>query len=157
MPYRAPAVLRENSRVAGKNRTANRKTPRGSRKKPNLGRSPTGRQGTVDVNSHIPCRVPAVLWRDLENSLSKRHGRSTARSRHGLCEQITVALCFSSRKDTIEILATRHGRDVPWYVWISLYWDAADLRWQQKSGEARQQVTWSHTDSKEPVTTWRQR
>ena len=48
MPCYAPAVLRqcrvlcESPRVAGKIRTANRETPRGSRKKPNLGRSPTG-------------------------------------------------------------------------------------------------------------------
>ena len=53
-------VLRESPRVAGKRRTANRETPRGSRKKPNLGRSLTGRRETADVNPHVPCR--AVPW-----------------------------------------------------------------------------------------------
>ena len=50
-------VLRESPRVAGKIRTANHETPRGSRKKPNVSRSPTGRRETTDVNSQIPCRV----------------------------------------------------------------------------------------------------
>ena len=71
-------VLRESPRVAGKIRTANRGTPRGGRKKPNVGRSPTGRGETVDVNSHIPCRAPAPFYHGLEKSLAKRHDRSTA-------------------------------------------------------------------------------
>ena len=56
IPCCAPAVpqqcrvLRESLRVAGKIRTANRKTPHGSRKKPNLSRSPTGCRETADVN-----------------------------------------------------------------------------------------------------------
>ena len=53
-------VLRERPHVVDKIGTANRETPRGSPKKPNLGRS------TADVNSHIPCRAPAVLCRGLE-------------------------------------------------------------------------------------------
>jgi hypothetical protein len=69
IPCRAPAVLRhrhvlrESPRVAKTSRTANRETPRGSRKKLNQGRSPTGRRETADVNSHVPCRVPAVALR----------------------------------------------------------------------------------------------
>ena len=98
-PYRAPAVscranldmaccapavirkcrvIRESPRVAGKIPTVDRETPHGSRKKPNLGRSPTRRREKTDVNSHIPCRAPAMLCRVLEKSLAKRHGRSTA-------------------------------------------------------------------------------
>ena len=73
--FRHCRVLRKSPRVAGKIRTGNRKTPRGSRKKPNLGRSSTGRLKTADVNSHIPCR--AVPCRGLQKSLQKLHGRST--------------------------------------------------------------------------------
>ena len=91
MPRCAPAVLRqcrvlsECPRVAGKIQTTSHETPRGSRKKPNLGRSPIGRRETADVSSHIPYRVPAVLWRDLEKSLAKRRSRSTAWARHRIC------------------------------------------------------------------------
>ena len=70
-------ALREVPRVAGKIQTANRGTPRGSRKKPKLGISPTGSL-SADVNSNIPCRAPAVLCRGLEQSHAKRHGRGTA-------------------------------------------------------------------------------
>ena len=41
---------------------------------------------TLNVNSHMPCRAPAVLCRDLGKSLSERRGRSTAGARHGMCE-----------------------------------------------------------------------
>jgi hypothetical protein len=37
-----------------------RRTPRGSRKKPNAGRSPTCRLWTADANSHTPCRSNAA-------------------------------------------------------------------------------------------------
>ena len=37
-----------------------RGTPSGSRKKPNPGRSPTGRLSTTDVNAHMPCRAHAA-------------------------------------------------------------------------------------------------
>jgi hypothetical protein len=37
-----------------------RGTPRGRRKKPNAGRSPTCRLWTADANSHIPCRSHAA-------------------------------------------------------------------------------------------------
>ena len=43
----------------------------------------------------------AVLCRDLENSLAKRHDRGKAGARHGTCESNTVALCCSNGKDTI--------------------------------------------------------
>ena len=90
-PCYAPAVLRqchfllETSRIFGKIRTAYREISRGSRKKTNLDRPPTGRRETVDVNSHITCR-------GLEESLTKRHGRSTARARHGMCELAFMSL-----------------------------------------------------------------
>jgi hypothetical protein len=106
-----PAVSVKVRVVAGKIRTANllptpssnnlRETPPVSRKKPKVGRSPTGRRETADVNSHMPCRSPAALCRGLEKSLSKWHGRGTARARHGMCELNTVALCKSYGNDTI--------------------------------------------------------
>jgi hypothetical protein len=80
MPCRAPAinrqyrVLRESPR--GRRKYPNsqsysltdwyasnnnpRGTPRGSRKKPNPGRSPTCRLWTADANSQMPCHVHAV-------------------------------------------------------------------------------------------------
>jgi hypothetical protein len=70
--YRAvPLPSSDSPRVAGKIPTANRETPCGSRKKPNLGRSPTCCRETADVSLRLPCR-------GLEKSLAKRHGRSTA-------------------------------------------------------------------------------
>ena len=54
-----------------------RETPRGSRKKPNLGRSPRGRREAADVSSHISWCAVALLCRGREKSLAKRHGRST--------------------------------------------------------------------------------
>jgi hypothetical protein len=78
-----------------------RETPPVSRKKPNVGSSPTGRRETADVKSHVPCRSPAALCRGLEKSLSKRHGRGTTQARHGVCELNTVALCKSYGNDTI--------------------------------------------------------
>ena len=106
MPYRAnshrpccaPAVLRQcrvlrkSPRVAGKNRNVNRETSRGSSNKPKLGRSPTGCRETAHVNSHIQCRVPAVLCSGTEKSFEKLHDRSTAGTRHCICESNTVAL-----------------------------------------------------------------
>ena len=87
MPLPCP-VLRESPRVVGKIRTANRETPRGNRKEQNLGRSPTGRRKTADVISHIRCRADTMLCRGLEKSLAKRHSRSTAGARYGMCELV---------------------------------------------------------------------
>ena len=53
----------------------------------------------ADVNSHIPCRVPAVLCCGFEKSLAKRHGQRTAGARHNMCESNTVALSYSNGKD----------------------------------------------------------
>jgi hypothetical protein len=78
-----------------------REIPRDSRKKPNLGRSPTGTRETADVISHMPCRAHAVLCRALEKLLSKQHGLRTAWERHGMCELNTVALCKSYGDSTI--------------------------------------------------------
>jgi hypothetical protein len=60
-----------------------RGTPRGSRKKPKAGRSPTGRLSTP------------VLCRGLE-----KNGMGAALARHGKCESDTAALCKSNGKDT---------------------------------------------------------
>jgi hypothetical protein len=54
------------------------KCPRGSQKKPNLGRSPTGHQETAYVHSHMPCC-------GLENLLSKRPRQSIVGAWHGMC------------------------------------------------------------------------
>jgi hypothetical protein len=77
MPCRAPAILRH-YRVHRKSPRGSRKylnylsysltdwyvsdnklrgTPRGSRKKPNAGRSPTFCLKTADANSHMPCHA----------------------------------------------------------------------------------------------------
>jgi hypothetical protein len=45
--------------------------------------------------------VHAALFRGLEKLLSERHGRGMARTRHGMCESNTVALCKSNGKETI--------------------------------------------------------
>jgi hypothetical protein len=66
-----------------------RECPRVSRKKPNLGRSPTGCRETADVNSHIPCPSPAAPMPPYAvalKSLSKQYGRRTARAQHGMCD-----------------------------------------------------------------------
>jgi hypothetical protein len=34
----------------------------------------------------FPCGAHAAVWLGLEKSLSKLHGRGTARARHGMCE-----------------------------------------------------------------------
>ena len=86
MTCRAPAVLRqcrvlrESLRVTGNIRTANREISRGSRKKTNLSRSPTGRRETVDVSSRIQCRAPAVALRSRLQSgmVGARQGHSTS-------------------------------------------------------------------------------
>jgi hypothetical protein len=78
-------------------------TPRGNRKKPNAGRSPTCRLWTTDANSHMPCHAHVTLCRGLEKSLSERR-RGMARARHGMCEPNTAALCKSNGKDTIYTL-----------------------------------------------------
>jgi hypothetical protein len=49
-----PAILRQ-WRVL-------RESPRGNRKKPNVGRSPTCRLWTADAYSHMPCPCHAVSW-----------------------------------------------------------------------------------------------
>ena len=67
------------------------------------GRSRTwaDRPQAVHVNSHMSCRAHAVLYRDLEKSLAKRHGRNTAGARHGMRESNTVTLCYWNGKDTL--------------------------------------------------------
>jgi len=62
-----------------------RGTPRGSRKKPNAGREPTG---------HI---LMAMLCRGLEKN---GHGQSPLWVWHGKCESDMAALCKSNGKDT---------------------------------------------------------
>jgi len=113
MPYSAPAILRQ-YRVLRESPCGSRKypncysysltdwyasdnnlrgTPYGSRKKSNAGRSPTCRLWTADASSHMPCHAHAALCRDLEKSLSERHGHGMAWAPHGMCESNTAAQC----------------------------------------------------------------
>jgi len=80
-----------------------RVTPRGSRKKPNAGRKPTGRLST------------AVLYRGLDKNgmVGAWHGHG-----HGKCESDTAALCKSNGKYTFYTLSgtawheERHGHEM---------------------------------------------
>jgi hypothetical protein len=125
MPCRAHAiprqyhVLRESPRVSRKypncysysltdwyaSENDLRGTPRGSRKKPKAGRSPTCRLWTADANSYLPCHAHAALCRGLEKSFSERHGRGMAQARHGsgmACLIHTRPHCVNSNgKDTV--------------------------------------------------------
>jgi hypothetical protein len=85
----------------------------------NLTRSLTGRRETADVNSHIPCRAPAVLCRGLEKSQS---GMVGARQGYGMvCLNHTQSQCvIQVRKTQSKSSATRHGKGTAWCVWISL-------------------------------------
>ena len=67
-------VLRESPRVSGKTRTANREIPRGSRKKPNLGRLLIVRRETADVNLHAPCRAMPWPWEVAYKAAWSEHG-----------------------------------------------------------------------------------
>jgi hypothetical protein len=76
-------------------------------------RTRTGRPHAVSgrpVLIHI-CHANAALCRDLEKSLSERHGRGMARARHGMCESNTAALCKLNGKGTILTPSgtARHG------------------------------------------------
>jgi hypothetical protein len=116
MPSRAPAILRQYRVLRESPRVSRiypncqsytltdwcasdnlRGTPRGSRKKPNLGRSPTYRLWTVDANSHMPCHAHAAL----AVAVRSRFHNGMVRARHGMCESNTAALCKSNGEDTI--------------------------------------------------------
>jgi hypothetical protein len=68
----------------------------------------------ADPNSHMPCHAHTALCRDLEKSLSERHGRGMARVRHWrsmACENQTRPHCvYQMRKTQFKSLAARHGR-----------------------------------------------
>jgi len=67
-----------------------------------------------------PCRVPAVLLRGLQKSLSEWHVRSTARAQHGhgmACVNETRWHCVNQMgKTQSKTLAARHGRERAWNV-----------------------------------------
>ena len=134
-------VLRENPRVTGKIRTANRETPRGSRKKPNPSRSPTGRRETTNVNSHIPCRAVPWPWEVTLKAAWSEHGMGTTwyvwintsrlSTACGRSAQVrflpTATRSFTiGRSDfsgytrifTKDTAWSEHGRGTAWYVWI---------------------------------------
>ena len=81
MTCRAPAmslprrVLRESPRLAGKIRTANRETPRGSRKKPYLGRSLIRTHHAVPLS----CRTVALKNRLQSGMVGARLGHGIVR------------------------------------------------------------------------------
>jgi hypothetical protein len=128
MPCRAPAilrqcrVLRESPRGSLTDSYASvnnlRGTPRGSRKKPNAGRSPTCRLWTTDANSHMPCHAHAALCRGVEKSLSERHGRGMALAQHvrGMaCVNQTRPHCVNQMgKTQSKLSAARHDRGTAW-------------------------------------------
>jgi hypothetical protein len=95
-----------------------RGNPRGSRKKPNAGRSSTCRLWMANANSHVPCHAHAALYRGLEKPLSERHGRGMA------CVNPTRSHCVNQMgKTQSNPLAERHGRGtvgrgmgMAWYV-----------------------------------------
>jgi hypothetical protein len=107
MPSRAPAILRQCHVL--------RESPRGSRKKPNAGRSPTYRLWTADANSHMPCHAHAALCHGLQKSLSERLGRGMA-----YVNQTWPHCANQMGKTQSKPLAARHGRGTAWHVWISL-------------------------------------
>jgi hypothetical protein len=135
-------VVRESPRVGGKIRTANRETPRGSRKKPNLGRSSRGRRETANVKSHIQggsnmTGTNCDLFTHNESRSYLNHlvqcralpwpwefAFRTAWSQHSMaCEDQTRPRCvIQMRKTQSKSLATRHGRGTVWYVWVSVKW-----------------------------------
>jgi hypothetical protein len=97
-----------------------RGTPRGSRKNPNVGKSPTCRLWTADANSHKPCPCRAVPWpwkvfseRHVRGMVGRgmgaerggmgaeRGGIGTVWTRHGMRESNTGALCKSNGKGAI--------------------------------------------------------
>jgi len=88
-----------------------REYPGSSRKKPNVGRSLTGRLSTAHVNSHMPSRAPAVLCFGLEKLLSGRNG-------HGMvCVNQARPHCVNKiGKTQYKPLQTRPGRGTAWYV-----------------------------------------
>jgi hypothetical protein len=91
-------------------------TPRGSRKKPNEGRSLTCRLWKADANLNIPCRSHAALCRGLERSLSEGHSRGMAGERHGMGE--SRPHCANQMgKTQSRPLAERHGMCELAYMW----------------------------------------
>jgi hypothetical protein len=123
VPYRAPAmpcranshmpfyelavlrqwrVFRESPRVYGKIRTANRETPHGSRKKPNLRRSPTGRKEMAGINSHTPSRAHAVPLPCCAVALGRHLQSDMVGARHGMCE-LALNQSFEVRNVSVDV------------------------------------------------------
>ena len=75
-----------------------------------VGRNRTlaGSQKAVERRLTLIRTYHAVLSRGLEKSLAKRHGRSTAAARHGMCE-----LAFNSHDIFLHISAQNVGKGPP--------------------------------------------
>jgi hypothetical protein len=141
MPCHAPVILRQ-CRVLRESPCGSRKypncqsysltdwyashnnlrgTPRGSRKKPKAGRSPTCRLWTADANSHMPCprrahyvpmpRCAVALRSRFQNGMVVA-GTGVAWARHGMCET-RPQYVFKWERHNLK-LASRHGRGTAW-------------------------------------------
>jgi hypothetical protein len=135
MPCRAPAFLRQcrflRESPRGRRNYPNcysysltdwyasdnlRGTQRGSRKKPNAGRSPTCRLWTVDYISHIPCHAMPMPRCAVDLRSCFQNGMVVAWHGRGMgCVNQTRPHCVSEMGKThSEPLAVRHGRGTAW-------------------------------------------
>jgi hypothetical protein len=136
MPCRAPAILRQCLVLCERPRSSRkypncysysltdwyacdnslRGTPRGSRKKPNAGWSPTCRLWTAEAISHMPWHAHAALCCSLEKSLPKRHGRGMHGRGMAFVNQ-TRPYCVKQMGKTPSkplVAWERHGRETGW-------------------------------------------
>jgi hypothetical protein len=92
-----------------------RGTPRGSRKEPNAGRSPTCRLWT---NSHMPCHALAAPMSRCAMALRSRFQNGMVMPRHGrglLCVNDTLPHCVNEMgKTQSKPLAARHVSGTAW-------------------------------------------
>jgi hypothetical protein len=86
---------------------------------PNAGTSPTCRLWMADVNSHIPCRSPAVALRG-----RFQKGIFVAWQGKGMAcvNQTRPHSVNQMGKTQSKPLAKRRGSGTAWYVWTRLYW-----------------------------------
>jgi hypothetical protein len=138
MPCRAPTILRQ-CRVLRESPCGSRKypycysysltdwyasdnnlrgIPRGSRKKPNAGRSPTCRFRTADANSHLPYHAHAVPMPRCAVALRSRFQNDMVVAWHGrgmACVKQTRPDCVNQMgKTQSKPLAARHCRGTAW-------------------------------------------
>jgi hypothetical protein len=90
-----------------------RGAPRGSRKKPNAGRSPTCHLWTASANSHMPCSCRAAPW---PWEVAFRTAFVVAWHGHGMvCMNQTWPHCVNQMgKTQSKPSAAQHGRGTAW-------------------------------------------